>query len=255
MRSNFKGFPKSFCLLKNKNVRQTKRNMCKTMQTNKNPSLPFRTTLWQVMMHTTLFGWLKQLLNHLLGSLAGNNPSSAFVPSVGTNNFAFGTQFQPSGRRKGKGGFYSSVPDFHDTPPAIPLSFKDISWYEKQLLHHFHAFLYHFQGITLYPSILPQSDPYWFYIPYWHPRFYRLIFFQWLLFFAEPALILKLNCPGAHSRICKPSSMYFSATGHSHAPHRATKVRRLDYWLRLSDCLVCRPGIPCIFFRCDDGIV
>lgn len=55
-------------------------------------------------MHTTLFGWLKQLLNHLLGSLAGNNPSSAFVPSIGTNNFAFGTQFQPSGRRKGKRG-------------------------------------------------------------------------------------------------------------------------------------------------------
>ena len=27
VRSNFKGFPKSFCLLKNKNVRQTKRHV------------------------------------------------------------------------------------------------------------------------------------------------------------------------------------------------------------------------------------
>lgn len=171
------------------------------------------------MMHTTctrlfLDDWLKQLLNHLLGSLAGRIPPALLFQALEQTILRLGHNSNLLVEEKEKGGFYSSVPDFHDTPPAIPLSFKDISWYEKQLLHHFHAFLYHYQGITLYPSILYTVSIWSILIPYsilTSPVLSAEWLNSWLLWTLQslPPWLFKSNCPGAHSRICKPSSMCF----------------------------------------------
>ncbi len=129
-------------------------------------------------MHTTLFGWLKQLLNHLLGSLAGNNPSSAFVQSVGTNTILrLGHNSKLLVEEKEKGGFYSSIPNFHDTPTALSLS-KDIMWKNIAVsCPCISISLYTCQGITLYPSIPIQSDSYRFYILYRRPP---VVLAEWL---------------------------------------------------------------------------